>query len=304
MRLFRPSARLATITAMLMGAGALVVAISPAAYAASEASVSSAAMQEGWVRCAHLSPDAPAMDIYMYPFGDPGHPTILRHVSYGGVSEYMPVSPGQYTVAMRAAGAPASSSPVLATSFMVAAGTAYTVAGIGPDPGLREEVLTDQMMAPMGKALVRVIQASLKDNTVTVSYGPDVLAQRLAFGSVSPYRAVSPGVQTVRFSASGGDAAMPVKLAADTVHTIVVLDGSSGLTVDTLTDAVGSMTMPMGGVNTGFGGTAPRPPADPAPWLLMIAAGSLLAVAGLAGLRRPRRAAVLGRHVRTRGARA
>jgi hypothetical protein len=37
----------------------------------------------------------------------------------------------------------------------------------------------------------------------------------------------------------------------------------------------------------GFGGTAPRPPANPAPWLVMIAAGALLAAAGLARLRRP-----------------
>ena len=293
MRLFRHSARLATIAALLVGAGALAAAISPAASAASKASTASAAMQEGWVRCAHLSPDAPAMDIYMYQFGDPSHPMILRHVSYGGVSEYMAFSPGQYTVAMRAAGASAASSPVLVTSFMVTARTAYTVAGIGPDPGLREEVLKDQIMPPMGKALVRVIQASLRDDAVTVRYGPDVLAQQLAFGSATPYMAVSPGVQTVLFSASAGNTAMPVKLAADTVHTIVVLDGSSGLKVDVLTDAVGSNMMPMGGVNTGFGGTAPRPPADPAPWLLMIATGLLLAVAGLACLRRPRHAAFL-----------
>jgi hypothetical protein len=48
--------------------------------------------------------------------------------------------------------------------------------------------------------------------------------------------------------------------------------------------------MPMGGVNTGFGGTAPRQPSDPAPWLLLIVAGTPLAVAGLLGLRRSRRA--------------
>ena len=46
------------------------------------------------------------MDIYMYAFGEPGHPMVLRHVSYGGVSEYMAVSPGHYSVAMRGAGAP------------------------------------------------------------------------------------------------------------------------------------------------------------------------------------------------------
>ena len=39
------------------------------------------------------------MDIYLYPFGSPGHPTVPRDVSYGNVSAYMAVSPGQYTVA-------------------------------------------------------------------------------------------------------------------------------------------------------------------------------------------------------------
>jgi hypothetical protein len=291
MRMLGHLARLAAITTLLGGTAAYAAAASPAASAASRASSAPAAMQDGWVRCAHLSPDAPAMDIYMYQFGDISHPTILRHVTYGGVSEYMAVSPGQYTVAMRAAGAPASSLPVLVTSFMVSARTAYTVAGIGPDPGLREEVLQDQIMPPMGKTLVRVIQASLKRNLVTVSYGPEVLARQLAFGSATSYMAVSPGAQTVQFTAAGASAAMPVRLAADTVHTIVVLDGSSGLQVDALTDAVGSKMMPMGGPNTGFGGTAPRPPSDPAPWLLIIAAGSLLAAAGLTGLRRSRRVA-------------
>jgi hypothetical protein len=46
----------------------------------------------------------------------------------------------------------------------------------------------------------------------------------------------------------------------------------------------------MGGAGTGFGGTAPRVRgADRAPWLLMVAAGALLAMAGAVGLRRSRR---------------
>ena len=229
------------------------------------------------------------MDIYMYAFGAAGHPMVLRHVHYGGVSECMAVSPGLCLVAMRAAGAPASSPPVLATSFMVSSRTAYTVAGVGPNPGLREEVLKDQMTPPMGKALVRVIQASLKQNSVTVSYGPDVLARHLSLGSATPYMAVSAGTRTVQFTAPGGRTAMPLELPPDSVHTIVVLDSSSGLKVDALTDAVGSEMMPMGGVNTGFGGTA-RQPSDPAPWLLLIAAGTPLTVAGLLRLRRSRRA--------------
>jgi Domain of unknown function (DUF4397) len=289
MRLLWHLSRLATIVTLLGGTVGFVVATSPAASAAPAASGAPVAMQDGWVRCAHLSPDSPAMDIYMYAFGEASHPMVLRHVSYGGVSEYMAVSPGHYSVAMRAAGAPASSPPILVTTFMVSSRTAYTVAGVGPNPGLREEVLKDQMTPPMGKVLVRVIQASLKQNSVRVSYGPDVLARHLTFGSATPYMTVSPGTRTVQFTASGAQTAMAVKLHPDSVHTIVVLDSSSGLKVDALTDAAGSEMMPMGGVNTGFGGTAPRPPSDPAPWLLLIAAGTSLTVAGLLGLRRSRR---------------
>ena len=227
------------------------------------------------------------MDMYVYPFGNPGHPLVLKDVSYGAVSAYMAVSPGQYTVAMRGFGAPASSKPALTTSFMVSAGTAYTLAALGPDPGQRTEVLKDQMTTPTGKAVVRVLQASLKQHLVTVSYGPDVLARQLAFGAATPYTAVSPGAQTVRFSAPGQHTARPVTLAAGTMHTIVVLDDSSGLTADAVTDAAGSQIMPKGAVSAGLGGTAPHPPANPGPWLVVIAAGVLLATAGLARLRRP-----------------
>jgi hypothetical protein len=280
MRLSRHLARLAAIT-LLIGATA---AASPAAFASA---TTAAATQVGWVRIAHLSPKAPAMDMYMYPFGDPEKATVLRDVAYGDVSAYMALSPGQYTVAMRGFGAPASSAPALTTSFMVGTHAAYTLAALGPDPGLRVEVLRDQMTTPTGRALVRVFQASLKEPKVTITYGPDVLAHQLTFGSATSYAAVLPGTHMVRFTASGADADMRVKLSADTVHTIVVLDDSSGLRVDALTDAVGSQIMPSGGANTGFGGTAAHPPASPVPWLLLIGAGVALAAAGLGGMRRP-----------------
>jgi len=289
MRLSRHLARLAALTVLVGGTATFVAAASPAASARI---TTATATRDGWVRIAHLSPKAPAMDMYMYPFGDPEQAIVLRDVGYGDVSAYMALSPGQYTVAMRGFGAPASSAPALTTSFMVGAGTAYTLAALGPDPGLRVEVLQDQMTAPTGRALVRVFQASLKEPTVTVTYGPDVLARQLAFGLATSYTPVLPGTQVVRFIASGAGADLRLKLAADTVHTIVVLDDSSGLRVDALTDAVGSQIMPSGGANTGFGGTAPLPPASPAPWLLLIGAGAALTAAGFSGLRRHARTAV------------
>ncbi|HYX57396.1 MAG TPA: hypothetical protein VE888_00145, partial [Streptosporangiaceae bacterium] len=88
--------RLVLVTAATVLLGGPVVAT------ASAASASGAG--QGWVRCADLSPGAPE-DVYLYPFGDPSHPTVLMHQGYGSVSEYMPLSAGQYTVAMRPPGA-------------------------------------------------------------------------------------------------------------------------------------------------------------------------------------------------------
>jgi hypothetical protein len=283
MKLLRHLARLAVIPMVLGGFAAVIAAASPAASAAPLAA------RVGWVRIAHLSPEAPAMDIYLYPFGDPAHPTVVRGVGYGDVSAYMALSPGQYTVAMRGFDAPASSHPALVSSFMVNAKTAYTVAALGPDPGLRVEVLKDQMTTPRGKSLVRVVQASLKEDRVTVSYGSTLLTKQLTFSSVTSYTAVSPGVRAVKVTASGGHATMSLGLTANTVHTIVVLDGSSGLKADDLTDAVGTEAMPEGGTATGLGGTALPPPADLAPWLLLVLAGALLTTAGVVGLGWPRR---------------
>jgi hypothetical protein len=74
MRLLWHLSRLATIATLLGVTAAFVAAAAPAASAAPAGSGGGAAMQDGWVRCAHLSPDSPAMDIYMYAFGEPGHP--------------------------------------------------------------------------------------------------------------------------------------------------------------------------------------------------------------------------------------
>jgi hypothetical protein len=179
---------------------------------------------------------------------------------------------------------------------MVSAGANYTVASLGPAAGRRLEVLKDDMAAPRGKALVRVIQASLKQDMVTVTYGHAVLAQQLAFGAVTAYIPVQPGVQNVRFTATGRQAAVSVTVGVGSVHTIVVLDGSSGLVVDYLTDAAGSPVAPTGGAGTGLGGTAPRDTMlDPAPWLATVAAGLLLIVGGVVVLRRSRRSAAVVR---------
>jgi hypothetical protein len=271
---------------MLVAASALLLGIPAAAAFASSATAGT-----GWIRLAHLSPNTPAVDVYLYSFDDSNAMIVLHHVAYGTVSPYESVKAGDYSVAMRAAGASATSQPVLSTSVTITAGHAYTVAGMGPESGLRLQVMDDALTTPAGQALVRVIQASLKQQEVKVSLGSDVLSGSLKFASVSAYQPVTPGTDTVSVSpvsAGAGDANSKVTLGAGTVHTLVVLDGASGLEVVSLEDASGSGKPPSGGVQTGFGGTAPHGPGSALPWLAAIGAGSLLALTGGLRLRRNR----------------
>lgn len=269
---------------MLLAASALLLGIP----AAATAFASSATTGTGWIRLAHLSPNTPAVDVYLYSFGNSNAKIVLHHVAYGEASPYEIATAGDYSVAMRLAGASPSTSPVLSTGVTIAAGHAYTVAGMGPESGLRLQVLADDLTTPSGRALVRVIQASLKDQTVKVTYGPTVLASSLAFATVTSYHTVTPGTVTVAVTAGAGDANTSVTVAAGTVHTLVVLDGANGLQIDNLTDAAGSGEPPAGGVHTGFGGTAAHGPGSALPWLALIAVGLGLAVTGArTGRKRP-----------------
>ena len=287
MKYLRNIARVALLlvaTVALLGAPAV-------SAAAAAAGPGTAGPGTAWIRLAHLSPDTPAVDVYLYSFGNPNARMVLHHVGYGDVSPYLPVAGGDYSVAMRGAGASPTSPPVLSASLRVAVGSAYTALAVGPRSGLRIRVFRDDLSTPAGQALVRVVQASMKHPQVSVSWDGKVIASKLAFASVTSYQAVSPGAETAAVTAGAADAQSAVTLTAGSIHTLVVLDGAKGLEIANLEDADGSSRLPAGGAETGFGGTAGRGPGSPLPWLELIACGSVLAVGGGLGVRRSRRGA-------------
>lgn len=273
--------RLLAASALLVG---WLAAAAPAALAAPASHQAT-----GYLRLAHLSPNTPAVDVYLYSVGNSSAMIVVHHVSYGTVSTYQPVPAGDYTVAMRAAGKASSSPPVLSTTVHIQAGHAYTVAGMGPAAGLRLQVLDDALSTPAGDSLVRVIQASLQEHKVTVTAGGRTLISNLTFGSVTSYVPVPAGTWNIKAAGGTMSAAKNVSLAANTTHTIVVLDDPGHLTIDPLTDAAGSNLMPAGSPGTGFGGMAPRPGSSPLPWAAVIGLGALVATGGTLGLRRRRR---------------
>ena len=87
------------------------------------------------MRLAHLSPNTPAVDVYLYSFGDSSAEQVLHHVGYGVVSAYEPLAAGDYTVAMRAAGAAATTKPVLSASLTSRPVAPTPWPGLGQSPG-------------------------------------------------------------------------------------------------------------------------------------------------------------------------
>jgi hypothetical protein len=276
MRLLDKTLRLVVVVAVTVSAGLLGAVPAWASPGA------------GWVRLAHLSPNTPPVDVYLYSFGDPSARLVLRHVGYGMVSPYQEVPAGDYTVSMRAAGAAPTATPVLSTVVTVIAGDAYTVAGMGPASGLRLQVLQDTLAVRPGRALVRVIQASLRQHVVSVTLGGLILARKLAFASTTSYQVITAGTRTVRVAGGNAEASVDLSLPSDTVHTLLVLDGPGRLSITDLEDAAGSQVRPGGGPATGLGGTAPRPAPSPLPWLTVVAAGTLLAGVGARRYRQAR----------------
>jgi Domain of unknown function (DUF4397) len=278
----------------LIGVCALALGLA-GVLALSAATAASAGTGTGYLRLAHLSPNTPAVDVYLYSFGDPNAMVVLHHVAYGDVSPYESVSSGEYTVAMRAAGASPSSKPVLSTTINVVNGHAYTVAGMGPLSGLRLQVIGDSLAMARNEALVRVIQASMHQNSVTVKAGSKVLGSGLSFTTVTNYTAVPPGSVMVTANGTTEHGSAEFTLAAGTIYTMVVLDSGKELKVQDLVDSSGSKVMPAGSANTGFGGTAARPGAPMLPWVGAAAVGAGVAVGGALRLRRRRRPAMHAR---------
>ncbi|WP_256392590.1 DUF4397 domain-containing protein [Natronoarchaeum rubrum] len=134
------------------------------------------------LRVAHLSPDAPNVDVYVG--GDP----VLEDVPYRAVSEYLELAPGTYEVMITAAGD--QDTVVFDDELEVPEGN-FTVAALGE---LAEEnqpfapvVLEDDLSDPGEMARVRLVHASPDAPAVdvTVAESGDALFEDVAFGEAA-----------------------------------------------------------------------------------------------------------------------
>lgn len=247
----------------------------------------------GYVRLAHLSPDTPPVDVYLSAAAEPDKATRFAGVGYGTLSAYNPLPAGRYVVAMRKAGAPATEKPVLTTEVGVAAGEAYTVAGVGRYADLGLRVIPDDLSAPAGgQAKIRVVQASVRAPVLDVvaADGPTI-ASGVQFATTTAYEQVGAGAFALTLRAPGGvQTKADVDLGAGSVNSLLVLDAKQGgLATELRVDAKGGAVVPAGGVDTGAGGTSGT--VRPSYGLIGLAAAVLLAAVAAAAVTGSRRRA-------------
>jgi hypothetical protein len=255
----------------------------------------------GWTRFAHFAPGKDPVDLYV----DGGK--SASSVAFQQVTSYTQLTSGPHSVAVRAAGSPASAAPLASTTVTVGGNTASTVAAVTSQGGLAAHVYQDDLASPpAGQARLRVIPtietvptvdvfaapsdpksapASVeKSTTALVPAGTAPLFSGAAFAAATPYATVPANHYDVQVTPTGGG--QPVvtgrnwPVMAGTVVSIVVLMGpSSSPTIEVVRDAAGAITTPSGGLRTGFGGAAHHATSRTVIWLQSVAAAALLGAA-------------------------
>ncbi|MFD1512759.1 DUF4397 domain-containing protein [Halomarina rubra] len=203
------------------------------------------------IRVAHMSPDAPAVDVYV------NNETFLEGAEYGNISEYTEVAPGEYNVSITEAGN--QSNVVFAENVTVEAAN-YTVAAIGEigenatepfsvlvlQDGTMDEMMESGNMTEngtdmnatetesmnetedtnaSGNASVRIVHASpdAGEESVLVSGTDTALAENVSFGDDPEYVEVPAGEYTLDIVAANDTetvvASVDVTVEADTPYT-------------------------------------------------------------------------------------
>ena len=158
------------------------------------------------VRVAHLSPDAPNVDVYV------DGEAVLEDVAFRDVSDYLALQPGSYDVQITAAG---DQEEVLYDDTLQVEAANYTVAAIGEaseeNQPLAVEVYEDDLSDPGENARIRGIHAAPDAPAVDVigADSGDALFEDLAFGESQTAEA-PPGSYTFEVVPAGEDDADPV----------------------------------------------------------------------------------------------
>jgi hypothetical protein len=150
------------------------------------------------LRVAHLSPDAPAVDVYVDDV------KVVSAAPFRAVTDHLGVEAGERRIRVMPAGA--TSPVVIDATLNFSIGQSSTVAAtglLGADD-LEPIVLADQRSAPSGEVRVRFVHASPDAPAVDVAVaGGSVLFGNVSFREDEPYLTVAPGTYNLQVRLAG-----------------------------------------------------------------------------------------------------
>ena len=150
------------------------------------------------VRVAHLSPDAPAVDVYVN-----GSRAVSGAV-FKDVTGYLPVPSGSVNIRVTPAGA--TSPAVIDATVTFTAGGNYTVAATGLLAAIQPIVLQDDR-GTTSQAKVRFVHAGPDAPAVDIAVtGGPVLFANVPFRQATPYPQVAPATYDLEVRPAGSSA--------------------------------------------------------------------------------------------------
>lgn len=195
------------------------------------------------LRVAHLSPDTPAVDIWL----DGKVVDSLKGVSFKAVSPYLKIPVGKHDIAVYVAGT--TTNPAIEVKGIDLQKKNYTVGAIGLLKGagaqaLKANVYNDDLTSKTGKAKVRVIHASPDAPNVDVAVqGGAVIVTNLKYpDATATYLELDAGTYPLEIRAAGTTPAVlkfsTPALEAGKVYTVFAVDVVAKLGVVAVADAV------------------------------------------------------------------
>jgi len=170
--------------------------------------------QSSYVRVAHLSPDAPAVDVWV------DGEMVLEDVSYAGISSFLELTEGSHVIQVVAANT--TTPAVIQETVSLTANASYTVAATGllsGTPAIDAWILSDDRTIASGQAKVRFAHASPDAPNVDIYAvgGMSPLFANVPFRSAGNYLTVAPGNIALEVRVAGGGD-LVVRFAAITLE--------------------------------------------------------------------------------------
>ena len=197
------------------------------------------AVETANLRVAHLSPDAPNVDVYL----DGKIVPALTNVAFKAVSPYLKIPVGKHDIAVYVTGK--TTGPVIDVKGLNLEKKSYTVGAIGLVSAIKAEVYVDDLTTNATKARVRVIHASPDAPAVDVGAKggtpADALVKSLEFPKTTGYLELAAGVASLEIRVAGNAAAAlsfdTPALEAGKVYTVFAVDVVAKLGVVAVGDA-------------------------------------------------------------------